>query len=124
MNDIGAAGNAVHGGRASVQAGSLAPVEAASLSRRRARRRCPRGFGPVRVAQERLQQLQLGLLEERVPKRLNPAAAQLWRDAVAAAANVAGRRCGTGPGLSRARRKSMAAFRIDVLDASRAATCR
>ncbi|WP_205328455.1 PrsW family intramembrane metalloprotease [Glycomyces sp. YM15] len=68
-----------------VQAGSLAPVEAASLSRQRARRRYLRAFGPVRVAQERLQQLQLDLLEERVPRRLDPAAAQPWRDAVAAA---------------------------------------
>ncbi|MDA1361147.1 PrsW family intramembrane metalloprotease [Glycomyces luteolus] len=68
-----------------VRAGSLAPVEAASLSRRRARRRYLRGFGPVRVAQERMQQLQLDLLEERVPRLLDPAAAQPWRDAVTGA---------------------------------------
>lgn len=68
-----------------VQIGSLAAVEAASLSRRRARRRYLRGFGPVRVAQERMQQLQLDLLEERVPRGLDPSAAQPWRDAVAAA---------------------------------------
>jgi RsiW-degrading membrane proteinase PrsW (M82 family) len=67
-----------------VQIGSLAPVEAESLSRRRARRRFLRSFGPVRVAQQRLQQLELDLLEERVPKLLDPAAAQPWRDAIAA----------------------------------------
>jgi RsiW-degrading membrane proteinase PrsW (M82 family) len=67
-----------------VQFGSLAPVEAESLSRRRARRRFLRSFGPVRVAQQRLQQLELDLLEERVPKLLDPAAAQPWRDAIAA----------------------------------------
>ncbi|MFG3339556.1 PrsW family intramembrane metalloprotease [Glycomyces sp. NPDC048151] len=68
-----------------VQAGSLAAVEAASLSRRRDRRKYLRSFGPVRVAQERLQQLQLDLVEERVPERLDPADAQPWRDAVTAA---------------------------------------
>jgi hypothetical protein len=68
-----------------VQYGSLAPVEAESLSKRRARHRFLRSFGPVRVAQQRLQQLELDLLEERVPERVDPAAAQPWRDAVAAA---------------------------------------
>jgi hypothetical protein len=68
-----------------VQVGSLAHVEAESLSRRRARRRFLRSFGPVRVAQQRLQQLEVDLLEERVPKLVDPAAAQPWRDAVAAA---------------------------------------
>jgi RsiW-degrading membrane proteinase PrsW (M82 family) len=68
-----------------VQYGTLAPVEAETLSKRRARRRFLRSFGPVRVAQQRLQQLELDLLEERVPQRLAPAAAQPWRDAVAAA---------------------------------------
>jgi RsiW-degrading membrane proteinase PrsW (M82 family) len=68
-----------------VQYGTLAPVEAESLSKRRARRRFLRSFGPVRVAQQRLQQLELDLLEERMPQRLAPAAAQPWRDAVAAA---------------------------------------
>lgn len=68
-----------------VQAGNLAPIEAETLSRRRSRRRFLRSFGPVRVAQERLQQLELDLLEERVPEGVEPAAAQPWRDAVAAA---------------------------------------
>lgn len=68
-----------------VRAGSLVPVEAASLSRRRSRRKYLRSFGAVRVAQERMQQLQLDLLEERMPPRLDPAAAQPWRDAIAAA---------------------------------------
>ncbi|MEU5157114.1 PrsW family intramembrane metalloprotease [Glycomyces sp. NPDC021274] len=68
-----------------VALGSLVPVEVASLSRRRARRRYLRSFGAVRVAQERLQQLQLDLLEERVPELRDPAAAEPWRDAVAAA---------------------------------------
>ncbi|GAA2121959.1 PrsW family intramembrane metalloprotease [Glycomyces algeriensis] len=68
-----------------VRLGSLVPVEAASLSRRRSRRRYLRSFGAVRVAQERLQQLELDLLEERIPERRDPAAAQPWRDAVAAA---------------------------------------
>ena len=39
----------------------------------------------MRVAQERLQQLELDLLEERVPTLLEPSAAQPWRDAIVAA---------------------------------------
>jgi RsiW-degrading membrane proteinase PrsW (M82 family) len=66
---------------------NLAPVEAHSLSRRRSRRRYLRHFpsGPVRASQERLQRLELDLLEERMPEQLDPSAAQPLRDAVAAA---------------------------------------
>jgi RsiW-degrading membrane proteinase PrsW (M82 family) len=69
-----------------VQAGTLAPVEAQSLSRRRSRRRYARLFpyGPMRASQERLQRLELELLEERVPRRLGAGAAQPWRDVVMA----------------------------------------
>jgi RsiW-degrading membrane proteinase PrsW (M82 family) len=69
-----------------VAAGSLTPQEAQSLSRRRSRRRYLRAtpFGPERAARERLQRLELGLLEDRMP-RLDPAAAQPWREAIAAA---------------------------------------
>lgn len=70
-----------------LQAGSLALVEAQSLSRRRSRRRYLRPFpyGPARASQERLQHLELELLEERMPQRLGASAAQPWRDAVTAA---------------------------------------
>ncbi len=70
-----------------VAAGSLTPEEAQSLSRRRSRRRFARAtpFGPERAARERLQRLQSGLLEDRVPQRLDAAVAQPWRDAIAAA---------------------------------------
>lgn len=70
-----------------VQAGTLAPAEAQSLSRRRSRRRYLRlfPFGPMRASQERLQRLELDLLEERMPQGLGAGAAQPWRDAVMAA---------------------------------------
>ncbi|RRS00109.1 PrsW family intramembrane metalloprotease [Glycomyces terrestris] len=70
-----------------VAAGSLTRDEAASLSRRGSRRRRLRSFraGTGREAQARLQRLQLALLEERIPERLPAAAAEPWREAVAAA---------------------------------------
>jgi hypothetical protein len=68
-----------------VAAGTLAPIEAQTLSRRRSRRRYARRFGPMQPAQERLQHLQLALLEERMPEQADPAAARPWRDAIATA---------------------------------------
>ena len=69
-----------------IAAGCLTLEEAQSLSRRRSRRRYLQGFpfGPERGARERLQRLQLALLEERVPERLAPGVAEGWRDAITA----------------------------------------